>query len=301
VLLVLLAAAAGSLAAQTRFRSTIDTVSVDVSVKVRNIPVLGLTAADFRVYDNNVLQKIEAIEMGSVPIDATLFLDTSGSVSGDLEGLKSDIAKIAAMLRSDDRLRLLVFDDQIRDVFGWRAAGSPDLGRTIRGVGVGTISSVYDGILLAMLHRPDPDRRHLIVAMTDGVDAGSVVDSATLREVARRAESVLHVVQVGSNSAVSHNAPSTVAFWRTLPDANGFANLDEAVALTGGRVHKAPQLTNGSDVVGAFRAAFDDFRQCYLLRYTAGGVAREGWHELRVELANPGRSTVRARPGYFGG
>ena len=194
--------------------------------------------------------------MGAVPIDVTLFLDTSNSVAGDLDGLKADLAKIAAMLRPDDRLRLLVFDDQIRDVFGWRAAGTPDLDRAIRAVGTGQISSVYDGILLALMHRPDPDRRHLVVAMSDGRDAGSVVDSASVREVARRAEAVLHVIQVGSSAGGSRNAPATIAFWRSLPDANGFANLQEAAALTGGRFHEAPRLVLRSDVVTAFRVAF---------------------------------------------
>ena len=50
-----------------------------------------------------------------------------------------------------------------------------------------------------------------------------------------------------------------------------------------------------------FKRAFDDFRSSYLLRYTPRDVSPEGWHDLEVKLLRPGRFTVRARKGYFGG
>ena len=37
-------------------------------------------------------------------------------------------------------------------------------------------------MLAALMHRSSPDRRHLVIAMTDGLDFGSAVTSATVRE-----------------------------------------------------------------------------------------------------------------------
>jgi hypothetical protein len=107
------------------FVARTDVVSVDVSVRNGNLPVLGLSASDFRLSDNGMPQTVEAAAMEAVPIDVTLFHDTSPSLAGKIEDLKSDVREIAAMLRPTDRFRLLTFDLQVNDVFGWRTAGGP--------------------------------------------------------------------------------------------------------------------------------------------------------------------------------
>ena len=286
--------------ARAQFRAAVDAVSIDVSVRAGNVPLLGLTAEDFVLTDNGVPQTIQAVALDAVPIDATLFFDTSYSTFGSQAGLKLDIAEIAGYLRPADRLRLLVLDDQIRDVFGWKSAGNLEVAEVMRRVGPGEITAVYDGLVLAMIHRPDPDRRHLVVAMTDGMDGGSVADSRLVRDVARRAESVLHLVMIGYNPGnIPRNAPrSRLSLWPTMPDSDGDANLRDAAQLTGGRVHGG-SLFSRVDTVKAFKAAFDDFRQSYILRYTLTGVKREGWHDVRVEVKKPGKLTIRSRRGYF--
>ena len=66
-------------AAQAVFRARTDSVAISASVKRGNDPVAGLTARDFMLTDNGVPQAIEAVTIESVPLDVTLFMDTSGS------------------------------------------------------------------------------------------------------------------------------------------------------------------------------------------------------------------------------
>ena len=60
-------------------------------------------------------------------------------------------------------------------------------------------------------------------------------------------------------------------------------------------------------VVDAFRRAYDDFRQSYVLHYSHAGpdapAPQDGddWHVIRVEVAKPGQYAIRAKKGYFGG
>lgn len=274
------------------FRSRSDLVSIDVSVRRGNVPVNGLTAADFRVFDNGVPQKIDAVSYEAVPIDVTLFLDTSPSLSGLLEELKRDIAKISGMLRPVDRLRLLTFDYQVNDVFGWQASGGDLKLETAR---MGRISSVYDAIFLSLMWRPDVDRRHLVIAMTDGIDAGSFVDTKQLLEISRRAEAVLHIVRMGSTFDLPKYMPTP---WVPIVPDGQVGALKEVAERTGGKEHSG--FFGRASVVNAFNQAFEDFRQSYILRYAPAGVKREGWHELKVEVARPERLTIRARRGYFG-
>jgi VWFA-related protein len=277
----------------------VNSVSIDVSVRNGNVPILGLSAGYFRLWDNNTPQTIESVSLGAVPIDATLFIDTSGSTAGQLEVLKADVRKIAEMLRPDDRLRVLSFDDQVHDIFGWQR---PDSRLDLDGIKESAISSpVYDALLLAMLRRPEPDRRHLIVAITDGVDNGSLVSSATIRAVARRAEAVLHIVLIVPDFSNVPNAPPSRAAGRSRPDAESDSNLGEAATLTGGDLYRAPIVSFHERIVASFKKAFDDFRSSYVLRFTPTNVDLKGWHDLRVDVPGKATSRIRARRGYFGG
>ncbi|MEX2273609.1 MAG: VWA domain-containing protein [Vicinamibacterales bacterium] len=275
------------------FRSGIDLVSVDVSVKSGNRVVTGLTAADFRLYDNGVLQQVEAVAIEDVPIDVTIFHDTSVSQSARVDSLKRDIITVAGLLRPGDRIRLLTFDDQVQDAFGWQPAGSkPDVSR----VKMGRISPVYDALFAALLHKPETGRRHMVLALTDAEDAGGVISIETLAAVADRSEAVLHLVSL-DEARTQEGLRGVIRQWNPTRAARTEVQMvEKIVPHTGGVVHDEPIFRN--HVVSSFKKAFDDFRQSYVLRYSAKGVARGGWHELKVDVAKPGTYTVRARRGY---
>jgi VWFA-related protein len=286
-------------AQQAVFRSRTDSVLIDVSVRMGNTPAHGLAADDFDLFDNGVRQQIESLSVGAVPIDATLFIDTSGSTAGGFGQLESDVRRIATLLRPDDRLRLLVFDDQVRDVFGLQAPGGA---LRIEALTQGTVSSpVYDALILAMLRPTEPDRRQLVVAITDAQDNGSFTGSATVRAVAQRAEVVLHLVLVTGGASVGGAASPGRAALRSLPDRAGEQNLDEAAASTGGRLYRAPTVSTHDRVVDAFKTALDDYRQSYLIRFSPTGVSRGGWHTVEVRIPEHKELVIRAKKGYFGG
>ena len=281
------------LAAAQVFRSGVDVVSVDVSVKSGNKVVAGLTAADFRLYDNGVLQQVQAVAIEDVPIDVTIFHDTSVSQSGRIDSLKRDIVTVAGLLRSGDRLRLLTFDDQVQDAFGWQPAGSkPDVSR----VKLGRISPVYDALFAGLLHKPETGRRHMVLALTDAEDAGGVVSIETLTAVADRSEAVVHLVLLGEERSGAPQRGVTRQWNPTRAARTEVALVEQLTARTGGLVHDEPLFRN--HVVSSFKKAYADFRQSYVLRYSPQGVPRTGWHELKVEVAKPGKITVRARRGY---
>ena len=64
------------------FSSRVQAVLVDALVTQNGRPVSGLTAADFEVRDNGVLQKIDLLDAANLPINAVLALDTSASTAG---------------------------------------------------------------------------------------------------------------------------------------------------------------------------------------------------------------------------
>src|SRR5215831_6096173 len=86
------------------FKSNVDGVIIPVSVTSGNRPVSNLTAADFEVRDNGVVQGIQRADSEKVPLDLTLLLDLSSSVDGpQLQRLKSAVSDTAGLLKRDDR------------------------------------------------------------------------------------------------------------------------------------------------------------------------------------------------------
>jgi hypothetical protein len=265
-----------------------------VSVRHRNQPVGGLKADAFRLLDNGVEQAVHDVSVEAVPIDLSVFIDTSASFIGRLNDLRADIQDIARLLRANDRFRLLTFGNEVEVTIPWTGGGTPPPTDRLR---LGRISSVYDGLAASLLHQPVQDRRHLVIAITDGRDYGSAVSSARLLDMSTRIESVLHLVLMRSLYGTTPRRGPEQAQMRG-PDALGSQRLDAVAQQTGGLMH-APSYGE-ADLVRAFRSVFEDFRSSYVLRYVPAGVPAAGWHDLTVTVPSRPEVEIRARRGYSG-
>ena len=278
---------------QPRFRAVTAVVTVSVSVKRGNAAVGNLKASDFTLTDSGVPQRIEAVSIESVPIDVTLFLDTSGSTAGKLDEMRQDVQSVLQLLRSEDRFRLLTIGDTVNEVVPWVAAGT----KVPVGIEpVGGISLIRDALMLALVHRPEPGRRHLVVGMTDRQDCGSVVSTALLHEVSGRSEAVLHLVDYSGGGGDAHYRVRGCS-----PQARpgGEEVLSRAAERTGGELHDQSRFFRASSIARAFKTIFNDFRQSYVLRYSPEGVPAGGWHPIVVRVPAAGNATIRARQGYY--
>jgi VWFA-related protein len=285
------AVAAPATAQRTVFRATTELVAISVSVKRGNAPVASLTSADFALFDNGVAQTIEALTIESVPLDVTLFMDTSGSTSGALDRMKRNVASIAAMLRREDRFRLLTIGLAVQTAVPWQPAGRPI---ALDMAAVPGISLIYDALAVALAHQPEAGRRHLVVAMTDGEDCGSVADGSRILDMSGRSEAVLHWIYVSS----SGDTPEfSVPAWCTPSDARDVDFMGESAERTGGGRH---QSRFGDPAVKTFAQILDEFRRSYVLRYSPEGVKAGGWHQVRVEVPSQPGLTIKSRSGYFG-
>jgi VWFA-related protein len=283
LIVVAAAASAGTLAARSRqtFRAATDAVSIDVSVRDGSRAITRLQSQDFELIDNGVRQSIEAISIEQVPVDLTLLLDASSSTAQVIERFKERAQQLAAMLRRDDRVRLVAFSGEVIEVFPLTQAGGrlPLEKLVARGT-----TSLHEALLLSLARSQSAGHRQLVVMFSDGLDTGSVIDAATVATIATRADCVLHIVLSGYPGAKPPTARS----------------LRAAAEATGGALHEPGAFDNAVD---AFRRVFEDFRQSYVLRYTLTGVEHQGWHEVTVRVMTPdgGRYTVRGRRRYFGG
>jgi VWFA-related protein len=299
---------------QQLFRSGVDGVVIPVSVRSGNKPVAGLTAADFELRDNGVVQELQDVSAEKIPIDVTLLLDLSSSVDGPmLQRLKTGVADTAALLRPDDRIRLVAISQVLREVFGFRpkAAAMPLDSLAAEGA-----TSLYDGLAVTMMRPSEPGRRQLIVAFTDGRDSTSVIDEPAAKAIAQLTDAVVDIVvpitQVKTAesrrlSQRSGGTPDTL-FGAPNVTVNGQGPggvtpegvpqiLSVLVSPTAGQVLALPPDASISSV---FKTMLDDFRATYVLQYVPHGVSAAGWHDVEISLNKHGKYDIRARKGYRG-
>lgn len=294
------------------FRASTTAVSVHVAVRAGNLPVGGLSATDFSLTDQGVPQDVALVEVAAVPLDVTAVVDVGARAADRFERLQDDVGAIAGLLRPDDRLRLIGYGYDVVETLPLQAAAkTPRLERMVTLGG----TSLHDAVAAALVQRPDPNRRRLIVVLADRTDTLSVLDAGRVLAIARRADAVLHVIGLESGCV-----PSTTSWRRGEPrppefrpperpivrypaavpcDPAAVETLTEAAHATGGALHRLSWIS--ASAVHGFKKAFEDFGSSYVLRYTPLGVAPEGWHQVDVKVLRPGRFAVRARKGYFGG
>ena len=156
------------------------------------------------------------------------------------------------------------------------------------------ISLVYDAMFVALTHTPAPGRRHLIVAMTDGRDCGSLLDGAGMLDASGRSEAVVHWIYV---SADGDTDPNSISAWCTPNDGGEVDFMAQTAARTGGDSHRS---RFGDPAVRTFAQILDEFRQSYVLRYSPQGVTARGWHAVAVQVPAQPALAIKARSGYFG-
>jgi tetratricopeptide (TPR) repeat protein len=179
---------------QPVFRTNADLVTVPVSVRASGTPVAGLKPDDFVVLDNGVPQKVESLDGESVAADITILVETGQTMKPYLGQLSEQVKKISARVRPTDRLEVLGIDTYINELLPLKLASEQrPLGKLPLG---GSLVSVNDALVAALLREPDKQRPHLVIAITDTVDSMSTADMATVRDVAKESGATLVIAWV---------------------------------------------------------------------------------------------------------
>ncbi len=109
------------------FRSGADVVSVEAAVRRDKRPVTGLKASDFVLLDNGVAQEVSDLSYERLPIDVTVVLDVSASVTGAvLDQLRQSVRQLKSDLGARDRLKLVAFNMQVRRLVDFEAPSVGD-------------------------------------------------------------------------------------------------------------------------------------------------------------------------------
>jgi Ca-activated chloride channel homolog len=258
-----------------RFTARVEAVRVDVLALRDGRPLLGLTAADFELRDNGVMQQIELVSLEKLPLNVVVAFDLSDSVKGArLEHLRTASGALVDALKPGDRAGLLTFShavtlrcplretfDCVRDELAKVEAD----GRT----------ALVDGSYAGLVAAESDTGRSLLMVFGDRIDTASWLQPKAVIDAARRSEVVVYGAAAERNQS---------PFLRDL------------TALTGGRLLDSDE----GDLRAPFLRILEEFRQRYVLTYAPRGVTSGGFHKLDVRVKRRGVS-VKAREGYVSG
>jgi VWFA-related protein len=274
LLVILIGLGFTCLAAQTTFRSRVETVRFDVLVTRDGRPVPDLTASDFEVRDNGVVQKVNLIVERALPIDVILALDMSASLTPErLRQLKQAAVSLLDALDKDDRAALVTFTHVVTQ----RQPLTFDLRRVRDALPAGEQvggTALVDAIHAALAMVEPGERRTLLIVLSDGLDTASWLDPEAIIRSARRSEAVIYAVSTAGR--------------------NGSAEILEAIAsASGGEMFEV----DSGRLASTFVQILEEFRQRYVLSYTHAFTPAPGWHRIDVRVRQRG-ATVKARSGY---
>lgn len=177
----------------------VDTQLVDVPIAVsaaNGLPVRGLSAANFVIYEDGKRQEVVDFSATAAPFEVALLLDTSGSTRGDLQLIQRAAQDFIAGLRPGDRVSIIAFNTErtstqayaVSEILSPLTDDRNKLGDAILRVRTSNGTPYYDSLLQVVekVFRDAPKDefrgRRALVALTDGVDSTSAADFSSARQ-----------------------------------------------------------------------------------------------------------------------
>ena len=283
---------------QASFRSSLDLVSIQTSVRDRRgRPVKGLTTDDFEVRDNGKPTPILSFRSDrQSPLSLAVLVDMSGSmrVGPKMAMTRQVFDTLLKQLRpGHDELALLTFDSALHE----RQPFTKEIDRlsgVLDNLKPFGSTSLYDAIAATARRLGARSATHkAIIVLTDGTDTSSTL---TAPEVSGLASSIDVPVYIVATVPSIDQAAMLETEDPAGSRPSGGAALKDLAEWTGGSLLFAASF--GETVAVAARL-LEELRQQYVLAIEAAQGLNE-WRRLEVRVRDRS-AVVKARSGYFGG
>lgn len=264
------------------FRSTSETVPVYATVLDREgrlVPDLGRD--DFEIFDNDKPVDITLFKSDVQPMAVVVMLDTSGSMTMNLELLKQAAESFVNRLMPGDHARVGNFDDRIflSPTF---TDDRDELSRTLReDLQYGNGTRLWDAVDMSLTALSRQTDRRVVVVFTDGDDTTSKKKLDTVLERAQSEEYMVYAIGLRSRML-------------GMPETRPDRGLKKLAGETGGGYF---ELTQAADLNSTFTRVANELHRQYVLGFSPK-VLDGKLHKLDVRVKQPGM-TARARKSYL--
>jgi Ca-activated chloride channel family protein len=271
--------------AAQQFRTTIDTVQVNITVTDANGRlVTGLSRDDFEIFENGERQTVTVFTDERVPISLGVLLDSSDSMRGQrIVDARAAVDRfVSTLLETGDEAFVAAFNHRPRLSGQWTQPPAV-LAGALNAVYPSGSTAIYDAVVAsASLFARRAHPRAALVVISDGVDTAS---DATLRQATdtvRRFEPLVYAIAIESAAASASN--------RVDPEA-----LREITSTSGGYTEV---VKSSIDLGPATERIANELNKQYTLGYVSSRPPDGSWRAIRVRAKSADYFT-RARRGYY--
>ena len=275
------------------FRSSVELVSLNVTVMESTHYVTDLEQKDFNVYEDGVKQEVTFFNKTNLPVALALLLDTSASMDSKLPTAQEAAIGFARRLRTQDLAEVIDFDNRVSVLQNFTNSAQ-ELETAIRRTSAGGSTALYNAVYIALkdlkkvvAKNVDEIRRQAIVVLSDGEDTSSLLPFEEVLDLAKRSETAIYTIGLRDNEAGNGS--------KLFKEAEFV--LRQMSQQTGARSFFPNQLTDLNAVYGQIS---DELSSQYTVGYTSKNPRRDGsWRRVVVQVGRPGMAT-RTKQGYFG-
>ena len=245
--------------------------------------VPDLEKSDFTVTDDGKPVELTLFSNASQPFTAVVMLDTSASMTANLEFLNRAAEQFLIRLLPVDKAQVGAFNDKIQ--FSGRFTNNRDeLIGALDDMQFGNPTRLNDAIAASLDALEDVDGRRVVLVFTDGEDTSSKTGFRTVLERARNEEVMVYTIGLESEYF------NGVRLQRTRPSRDLRKIADE----TGGGSF---ELKKTDELAPTFTRVAQELRSQYLLGFAPATLDGKV-HKLDVRTKNSNH-TVRARRSYL--
>jgi Ca-activated chloride channel family protein len=184
------------------------TISVDVDVALFNLTVLddhgktvsGLTAENFRIYEDGREQKVKIFQPEDSPATVGLVIDNSGSMGNKRSDVVTAALAFVNASHPDDEIFVVDFNHQ-----AWLAlpesipftGDTTELRKALLATRVEGTTALYDALSLALDHlKHGTLQRKALVLISDGADNASTTNFDTVQRMAEQSSATIYCVGI---------------------------------------------------------------------------------------------------------
>jgi VWFA-related protein len=294
---VLAGVALASSSGLAQFRSGIQMVPLTVTVMNRSgRPVVGLTPAQFFIYEDGQRQTLSYFSSVDSPVDVAFLLDTSSSMARDLPLAQEAACGLTRRLKPGDRGAVAGVSQHVIET----QPMTPDLTlveKAIRTISAAGATAIYEAvyILLREFERQNRaasgPRRQTIILLSDGLDNASRIEFDDLLETVRRGNVIIYVILLDRELEYAlHSSESRYAVQASFA-------MRALARESGGRMFTAQ---SGAELSGIYDVISNELANQYLLGYAPARQESDGsFRRIAVQVRYSEAAEARTRAGYY--
>jgi VWFA-related protein len=282
----------GSTAPQTQGRLEVNVVQVPLIVTVTDNKgqlVTTLGRQDFRVYEDNRLQKIDSFSRESdLPLSIALLIDQSSSTIDKLDFERSAAIDFFAstVKRKKDRAMVIGFSSDAHLLVDFTDDTSA-LSEGLKKLEAGGGTAIFDALYLTAqqkLSQEVGERRKLIILISDGEDTASRYTLPQALERVQKNDVLIYAISI-----------NRIAGTKAVNKEQGDKAIQQMVNETGGRAYFPSKL---SELSAEFKKIETELRSQYTISYTPTNPFNGTYRKIRIETVDK-KYKPRTRAGYI--